>query len=266
MSRQAYNEVATYTDPTTGGLKAATEVEVFVYEAGTTNKVSIFESRTGGAALANPFISATGMVSFWTNNGDYDIKFHDTKIPSRFGDYTIGWVSSPVVTEIRSGELSNEGDIEWSQDSKTGAWVPQLKAGSVGTNEMINGSITSPKFKPTAGIKAATANKELTEFLQDISGCVLEITPSIASILRVNLVVNKVGLAGIEGNLLVDGVAQEAKAWIGNGEVATTAPQVFDIPLTAAAHTIKLQAKKFNAGAATLIGVHTRFAYDLRTQ
>jgi hypothetical protein len=137
MSRQSFAESLNYKDPVSGALKPADLAEVFVYEAGTTKVIALYADRTSGTTVANPFVTGeSGMAAFWASSGDYDIKVHDTKGPARFGDYTFGWQSSPVKTAIAAGELSGAGDLSWSQDSETGAWIPQLKADSVGAAEI----------------------------------------------------------------------------------------------------------------------------------
>lgn len=137
MSRQAYAEVWTFADPITEFLKPAKNTEVHVYLAGTSNLATIYEQREGGSPGANPFISQeNGLILFWANTGDYDIKFHDTTIPARFGDYIVGWQSSPVNVEIEGKELSNLGEyIEWVQES-SGAWLAKIKSGSIGKDRL----------------------------------------------------------------------------------------------------------------------------------
>lgn len=137
MSRQAYAEVWTFADPVTEFLKAAKNTEVHVYKPGTSEHATIYEQREGGSPSSNPFISQeNGLILFWANTGDYDIKFHDTTVPARFGDYIVGWQSSPVNVEIEAGELSSKGEfIEWAQESG-GAWLAKIKAGSVGKDRL----------------------------------------------------------------------------------------------------------------------------------
>jgi microcystin-dependent protein len=136
MSRQAYAEVLTFADEDEF-LRGADSAEVSVFDAGTANLADIFEGREGGSPSSNPFIvPATGLALFWADTGDYDIKFHDTKLPARFGDYVIGWQSAPVNVEIDSSELSNKGShIEWVQEG-SGAWLAKIKSGSIGLTEL----------------------------------------------------------------------------------------------------------------------------------
>lgn len=150
MSRQAYAEVITYVDDLTGALKPAVNAEVFVYKPGTVTLATIFNEREGGSPASNPFIvGSQGLALFWGDTADYDIKFHDTELPARFGDYTIGWTSSPVNVQIDAGELSNEGDVTWTQEGG-GAWVAQLKSGVVGLTELA-----SSAFFPASRLDAA---------------------------------------------------------------------------------------------------------------
>lgn len=138
-SRQSYAEVWTFADPTTEFLKAAKATEVTVFKAGTSEKATIYEQREGGSPASNPFISQeNGLILFWANTGDYDIKFHDTTVPARFGDFIAGWQSSPVNVEIEAGELSSKGNfIEWSQEGG-GAWLPKIKNGSITTTQLAS--------------------------------------------------------------------------------------------------------------------------------
>lgn len=172
MSRQSYAEVWTFADPTTGFLKPALNTEVHVYKAGTSEHATIYSQREGGSPASNPFISeSNGLISFWGTTGDYDIKFHDATIPARFGDYLIGWQSSPVNVEIESGELSSKGEeIEWSQEG-SGAWLPKIKSGAISAAKLKSalelplsmlssavqqGLFVSGDIKPTALSSAPT--------------------------------------------------------------------------------------------------------------
>lgn len=150
MSRQSYAEVWTYADPLTENLKAAKSLEVTVYKAGTSEKATIYEAREGGSAMANPFISKeSGLVLFWADTGEYDIKFHDTILPARFGDFVVGWLSAPLNVEIEAKELSGNGDIAWTQEVN-GAWVAQIKSAVVGISELANSA-----FIPSSRLDAA---------------------------------------------------------------------------------------------------------------
>lgn len=150
MSRQSYAEVWTYTDLVTENLKAAKNLEVTVYKAGTSEKATIYEAREGGSAKSNPFISKeNGLVLFWANTGEYDIEFHDTILPNRFGDFIVGWLSAPLNVEIEAKELSDNGSVTWSQEVN-GAWVPTLKDGIVGLDELSNSA-----FIPSSRLDAA---------------------------------------------------------------------------------------------------------------
>lgn len=285
MSRQAYVEVATYVDPESGDLKPADQAEVFVYEAGTTKLVSIYESRSGSTLLSNPFITGeNGLVEFWAVSGDYDIKFHDTKAPTRFGDYTIGWQSSPVDTIIDAGELSSEGDLEWTQDPKTGAWIPQIKANAVGANELaansvetteikdgavnenkiLDGNVTSRKYKPTNGQLEPSANLILTESYVLIPGMKLEITPAVPSILFINVQLGGSGSELCRGQYFLDGVEKDFLL-MNSSSSNISGSANFRVPLTAALHTIEIRAKKFGAGSCEITKTSgwTRMIYQL---
>lgn len=158
MSRQAFVEAITYADEPSGNLKIANSAEVSVFNAGTLTLAKLYEERTGGALVSNPFIlGATGQADFWADSGDYDIKIHDTKGPARFGDYVFGWQSSPVNPSIAAGDLSSSGDLEWTQELG-GGWVPQIKLDAIGDNEIVDAGINEvlKKLAPAVGVKRGT--------------------------------------------------------------------------------------------------------------
>ena len=128
---------------------------------------------------------------------------------------------------------------------------------SILTANLKNAAVTSRKFKPTSGLLQLSETKTLTESLVDMPGLKLEITPEVASILLVTLtatfqIPNSTVARAV---LVVDGVEQEdAAEWIGNSTFGGNFPmatQVYRIALTAAAHTIKVQAHKSAAGGET---------------
>lgn len=166
---------------------------------------------------------------------------------------------------VAAGKLAAEA-VETGKIKALAVTEAKLAAEAVTTAKLANGAVTSPKFKPTAGLKEASGAVETTEVLKDVPGCLLEITPTVASILRVVGVVNKSLEGSGEGSLLVDGVAQTARIMWQSGQAsATNYSQVWDIALTAALHTIKLQVRRTTATAVNVNAVHTRFVYDLRS-
>lgn len=93
MARTQYSEVVTFIE--SGTLKPADNARVNVYLPGTTTNVTIYTTRTGGVTKANPFTTvADGVAEFWAEWGDYDIKYEDLTVPSRFGPKTFGWSST----------------------------------------------------------------------------------------------------------------------------------------------------------------------------
>src|SRR4051812_34737998 len=75
-----------------GSLVALAEVEIYVYEPGTTNDVRIYDSRVSESPIQTPIItSASGGVEFYADVNEYDIKVHDTHQPPRIADRTFQW-------------------------------------------------------------------------------------------------------------------------------------------------------------------------------
>jgi hypothetical protein len=136
--------------------------------------------------------------------------------------------------------------------------------------KLADGAVTTRKFKPTAGVVYSNVDLVLGAAYADAPGAVLEITPAVAGILRVIIVIRRGGVNGgpVAGTLGVDGVdIASPNALI--EETATewkegSATQVYDVALTAAKHTIKLRAKKASGTAAQLQSLHSGFAYELR--
>jgi len=122
-----------------------------------------------------------------------------------------------------------------------------------GTLTVADAVITSRKLKPTSGLLQLSESKTLTESLVDMPGLKLEITPAVPSILVVTLSATfLVAAAAARAVLLVDGAEQEdAAEYIGSANTAgtvVTVTQVYRLALTAAPHTIKVQARRNNGG------------------
>jgi hypothetical protein len=143
--------------------------------------------------------------------------------------------------------------------------------------KIADGAVTSRKYKPTVGLIESTSNLELAVAFADVPGVKLEITPAVASILRVTAVFElEVGCSVVNtevqaiGTISLDGVDQTRRAThtLKPSSVTTvsrgTHPQVYHLPLTAALHTIKMRASKIlEAGAATCYKTHTAMMYEL---
>lgn len=134
----------------------------------------------------------------------------------------------------------------------------------------------SRNLKPTMGVVQATSNLTLTESYADVAGGVLEITPAVASLLKITTIFRFTGVgeagSGVSmvGTVKLDAAAEEARvaasnAHSGGAESQATVSQVHLLSLTAAKHTIKLRAKKFGGGGTTglLVAADTCFMYEL---
>jgi len=293
MSRQAYVEGVTYKDEDTGALKPANQGQVSVYKAGTKTLADIYDTRSGGTPAPNPFLLPdTGMAYFWAETGDYDIEFEDTIAPERFGQYSVGWQSSPIEVEIGVGDLSDEGDIEWDQEP-SGAWVPliksnaidagaiaadavgtsELQADAVGTSELQDRSAISRKLKPTSGLKRSSGTVELTGEYQDVPDTTLKITPDvIPSILVVDATFwfecDSSGLSYMHGTVSLNGedqdyVARFFGAAAGGFGVSATVSQTYRLPLIEGLNTIKLRARRVSGTKGTCRPADTGYSYML---
>lgn len=149
------------------------------------------------------------------------------------------------------------------------------------TTELIaDGAVTSRKFKPTIGTKQTTEfETAVGAAYADIAGTELAITPEVASWLKIFATIQwgltTAGSAAVASvALMVDGVQQTptyftrlaapstwgAGSFNNNGEYGQ--PCFWLVSLTAAAHTIKLQAKH-EAGSTVSVGAGTGYLYEL---
>lgn len=148
-------------------------------------------------------------------------------------------------------------------------------------------ALPSTAFKPTCGFQKASADLSLTSTLQDITGTSLSITPDKAAFLLVlatwDFDMTSDGVISswsATGDLLLDGASQgqvsATHEWRASGsELGPAVDQQrlskvmgYVLPLTAAAHTIKMQGKR-GGGSSELGGscwcrqLNTGFLYLL---
>ena len=102
--RDFYRDTVVMTDPSTGALMSLAGVEVFVYNAGTSVRATIFQGREGAAELPNPFTTTVdGLVEFYAEEGRYDVQYKDTVSPPRTGEIIKLW--NAVDPVVDSGDL-----------------------------------------------------------------------------------------------------------------------------------------------------------------
>lgn len=144
--------------------------------------------------------------------------------------------------------------------------------------EKVEGTkFLSQNLKPTSGVKQASANLgPLSGSYQDVPGTTLEITPVVASVIRIWATFGMQGqqIEGIENNEVfgivnLDGVDQTTQyAWsniIQQGTVIGSRSLATQLALAGGEkHTIKLRAKKTGSLATWfVIGAATHYLYDL---
>lgn len=174
---------------------------------------------------------------------------------------------------VTAAKLAAEA-VETGKIANLAVTAAKLAASAVEEAKIKDGAVTSRKLKPTANVKASSAKVVFTGETQDVPGASLNITPSVASTLLVttafNLLINDTEGKGITalGILDVDGVGQEIKVvytiigGVGDNQVSqATLSEVYAIPLSAAAHTIKLQVRSEGTGTGEC--TDARFLYML---
>lgn len=179
------------------------------------------------------------------------------------------------MTKVVLPRLNQTGANEWADVQTNDEAITQVVNGEL-ANENLSGAagITAANLVATigselkgfkVGVVSATENLVLSETYADMVGAKLEITPTVSSKMLVVASFTKVeGIGATLGSLKLDSNATEetAASWgpANNG----TASQVYLLSLTAALHTIKLQARRVTgASAATMGAVGTRFIYVL---
>ena len=235
---------------TVSGAKATYSVYVTAGESTTLEATDI--TLTSGAAPANS--RKIGEID-WSGSAI-----------ERIRQTAMGSVSG---AQVEDGALSSSGTaVEWEREP-SGAWVPLLKANSVGSNQIVNGAVTSPKAKLTAGVVKLSETIALTGAYKDVPSTTLEITPTVPSNLKItaSFTMNLRGIGAIgTGTMSLDGVDQALQAKRGNGGgtdawLELTATQVYLLSLTAAKHTIKMRCK--GEGEGILVANGTAYLYEL---
>lgn len=181
-------------------------------------------------------------------------------------------IANLAISTAKLGELS----VTEAKIAALAVGTAKIANLAVTEGKLADGAVTSRKFKPTGGIEEVTASLALTTEFKDLTGASLAIAPAVASILKVtavfDFVLNDNTGEGVTayGTLNVDGVDSSAFAvhgvasGLGDNHISdATVVQVYRIPLTAAAHTIKQRAKKVGVGSGECIKVHSNFSYEL---
>lgn len=112
MARDLYQNTMAVADAT-GTLKALAGIQVFVYTQGTQVTVPIYSARTGASQKSNPIVTdATGLVEFYADMGEYDIRSKDTNVTPRIADRTVQWNStSGADGGIPTGKLAGDAGL-----------------------------------------------------------------------------------------------------------------------------------------------------------
>lgn len=123
----------------------------------------------------------------------------------------------------------------------------------------------SQSLKPTIGLKNSTSTLALTTSYQEVPGTKLEITPVVSSVLAVVIVPVLFAEAGTTAfaTIKVDTTNESQTAEIGmNAQGTITPAQVYLVSLSAAKHTITMQAEKSGSGSAQA-QINSRLLYAL---
>lgn len=142
------------------------------------------------------------------------------------------------------------------------------------TNAKIgNAAVTSPELAPTGDVVRPSANTTLSTSTADVTGCSLSITPTVASYLLVTFFANvsfPAALRNVVVGIYADGtLVTNGQLELQNQGAAVefhSATNAVKIPLTAAAHTIKLRASQDTGTDCAVKSLGTGFSYVLIAQ
>jgi hypothetical protein len=179
---------------------------------------------------------------------------------------------------VQTGNIANEA-VETGKIKPLAVTEAKVAAEAITTGKIANlavtegkladGAVSARKYKATVGEKPMTAESVvLGEAYADLTGCKLEITPNVASVLRVTGIfdVTIIEAEGeFEGSVKVDAEAEKTPlARFRTTAVSSraTVTQSWVIPLTAAAHTITLRAKR-GPKKVTVFKSGTQMIYEL---
>jgi microcystin-dependent protein len=118
VARDLYQKTFTVIDSATSMLKPASGIQVFVFKPGTEDPVDVYEARTGSTkkvSTGQPILSSSsGLVEFYAEAGEYDIKTSDSQVPARVAERTVSWNSTPMADGgIPSAKIAGDGALDY---------------------------------------------------------------------------------------------------------------------------------------------------------
>jgi hypothetical protein len=273
---------------------AVENASIQVYLRGTTTPLSVWNSESGGGTVSLPLTTGPdGRINGWVNEGQsIDLNVS----ASGFTTYTQPWEALRGDALVITSRIQ-DGAVTTTKISDGQVTLAKLAADSVDSSKIVAGAIvdsdvnaaaaiqgskldtTDGRLKETVDVKAATGNLTLTTSAQDVPGATVTFTPDVACFALVTTIfdfsLSNVGSSLIVfGTLVVDGAAQSPVAIAqadlsgiqGTAGFRHTVSQVHKVTLSAASHTLKLQAFKFGTATAVANQPHTRFLYRLVAQ
>jgi len=89
---------------------AVSTTRVTVYEAGTTNTVTLYDASSGFTLKSNPFTSSNGDISFFVEPGSYDVVIADESLPPAYTTRTVRFDAIPAIDGVLSQTI-DDGSI-----------------------------------------------------------------------------------------------------------------------------------------------------------
>lgn len=123
-----------------------TGADVYVYDAGTTDEVTVYSAETGGGTLAQPVTTTSGVIPGWVPEGSYDLAYsYGAVTGTRRWNPVVG--GNPLLAADSVGAAELEADSVGNSEIQDGSVRAQeLAADSVGNDELQSDSVDSDNY------------------------------------------------------------------------------------------------------------------------
>jgi hypothetical protein len=233
---------ATYAPATGSTVYEAQTHAASTYEA-QAHAVSTYETQTHASATYETQTHASATYAPATGSGVYETQAHAAS----------------------TYETQTHASATYQTSAGLDSSVASLVNTASSTRSALDGRYAGGNTVPTMGEVHATASQALGSTVQDLPGTTLTFTPTVAGKLLVigSFDITCADAAGtVTGYLNVDGTALTPVAvragWSGRAMLT----RHWVVPLTAAAHTIKLQAQCTGSTSENTWGTNTGFSYQ----
>lgn len=140
--------------------EALSNIEVYVYDAGTTDDVTVYQAETGPAAYAFPLLTDDGMIPGWVEGGSYDLVYevNNVEYTRRYNEHDAseaiipdGSITEPkIATNAVTSDKIAAGAVGASEIGTGEVGASEIATGAVGEPELADGGVTNDKIADDA--------------------------------------------------------------------------------------------------------------------